>query len=109
MSGAGDFDRRVRFERATPTDDGFSSDVRTTWTPIATVWASVVALSDGEKWRAGAVGATVSHRIKVRYSSVLAGLKPTDRVVFEGRTLQIGPPKELGRRQYLEMTAQESV
>lgn len=109
MTGAGALDRRVRFERATPVDDGFSSDVRTTWTPIATVWASVLALSDGEKWRAGAVGATVSHRIRVRYSSVLAGLKASDRAIFDGRTLQIGPPKEVGRREFLEMTAMESV
>ena len=106
---AGDLDRRVRFERATAADDGFSSDVPASWAAIATVWASVLPLSDGEKWRAGSVGATVSHRIKVRYSSVLAGLKASDRAIFEGRTLEIGAPKEVGRREFLEMTAQESV
>lgn len=55
------------------------------------------------------MGATISHRITVRYSSVLAGLKPEDRAIFEGRTLQIGVPKELGRREYLEMNATEAV
>lgn len=109
MSRAGNLDRRVRFERATPVDDGFSSDVRTTWTPMTTVWASVVPVSDGEKWRAGAMGATVSHRIQVRFSAVLAGLKPSDRAVFDGRTMQIGPVKEIGRREFLEISATEAV
>jgi SPP1 family predicted phage head-tail adaptor len=99
----------VRFERATRTDDGFSSDVPAVWTPIATVWASVLAVSDGEKWRAGALGATISHRIRVRFSSVLADLKPSDRAIFEGRTLQIGSVKEVGRREFLEINATEKV
>lgn len=106
---AGELDRRVRFERATRVDDGFSSDVPASWTPLATVWASVLPLSDGEKWRAGAVGATISHRIRVRFSSVLAGLKASDRAIYEGRTLQVGAVKEIGRREYLEVSATESV
>lgn len=105
---AGELDRRVRFERPIQADDGFSSDGETTWAPIATVWASVLPLSDGEKWRAGAVGSTVSHRIKVRFSPLLAGLSAADRAIFEGKALQIGPPKEVGRREFLEITAVEA-
>lgn len=101
-------DRRVRFERLARADDGFSSDGEATWTPVATVWAAVTPVSDGEKWRAGAVGATVSHRLKVRFSPLLAGLSSSDRAVFDGKTLQIGAAKEVGRREYLEFTAVEA-
>lgn len=106
---AGELDRRVRFERAVRVDDGFTSDGAPVWTPILTVWASVLPLSDSEKWRAGQVGSTVSHRIKVRFSSVLAGLTAADRAIFEGKTLELGAPKEVGRRKFLEFTATQKV
>lgn len=105
---AGELDRRVRFERKTVEDDGFSADGTVSWVPIATVWASVVAVSDGEKWRAGALGAIVSHRIRVRFSSVFADLTAADRVVYRGDVLEIGAVKELGRREFLEITANEA-
>lgn len=105
---AGDLDRRVRFERSIILDDGFSSEGSQTWTDVATVWASVTALSDGEKWRAGAVGSTVSHRIRVRFTPLLAGLSAADRAVFGEKVLDIGAPKEVGRREWLEFTAMEA-
>ena len=98
-----ELDRRIAIERATLTDDGFGKVHA--WTPLATVWAKSMPLSDGERWRAGSIGATATHRFRIRYSSQVADLNPKDRLVFEGRVFDITGVKELGRREGLEITA----
>ena len=102
---AGKMDRRITLQRATATDDGFSTTGSLTWSDIATVWAEVEQIKDGERWRAGAVEATVTHRFRIRYSSVVAYLGPSDRVLYQGREFNISAVKEIGRREKLEITA----
>ena len=57
-----------------------------TWTPIATVYASVEPLSGREWVTSNAMGGEISHRVRMRY---FAGLVNTDRLLFNGRILRI--------------------
>jgi len=107
----GQLDRQVRFQRADLVDDGFSSVE--VWEdedgPLwhgEPVWAQKTDVSDGEKWRAGEVAATITTRFVVRWSSFSSGLTPKDRLFCEGQTYDITGIKEVGgRRRWLEITA----
>lgn len=103
MIGAGKLDRRITLERSTLSDDGLSQVE--TWAPLAEVWAGMTPISDGERWRAGEVGATATHRFVIRHSSTSATLNPKDRLIYEGRTFNISGTKEIGRREGIEITA----
>jgi len=106
---AGKMDRRIRIERATATDDGFTSAGTVTWSLLAEVWAEVTPISDGERWRAGEVAAHVTHRFRIRYSSTAGSITAKDRIIYDGLEFNIAaPPKEIGRRQKLEITASAS-
>lgn len=98
---AGKLDRTITIERPFVTLDGFGGQV-TTWSPIATAWAAVMPVSDGERWRAGEVAAHITHRFQVRWG---LGVEVTDRIVYEGRTYEIAAVKEIGRREGQEITA----
>jgi SPP1 family predicted phage head-tail adaptor len=105
MANAGKMDRRVQFQRATITDDGFSS-VETFANHGSPVWASKNDVSDGEKWRADQVSAVISARFQVRYSTFTAALTPADRLVYGGTTYDISGIKEIeGRKRIFEITA----
>lgn len=106
---AGKMDRRVTLQRATLIDDGMTASAEQAWQDLGTVWASVTPVSDGEKWRAGATGGSISHRVLVRYSTVTASLKKSDRILLEGRVLDIGGVREVGRRETFEISATEAV
>ncbi|MGR3452882.1 phage head closure protein [Pseudooceanicola sp.] len=106
---AGKLDRRITLERGTVSDDGFNDAIGEPWSVLAEVWAQSMPLSDGERWRAGSIGATATHRFRIRYSSQVADLNPKDRLVFEGRVYDISGVKELGRRTGLEVTASARV
>jgi len=101
---AGRLDRRVTLKRATSTMNGFN-DPELTWSTLATVWASVVPVSDAERMRAGETLAAKQSRFTIRYSSTVADLDPKDRLTFDGRDYDLNGVKELGRREYLEITA----
>jgi SPP1 family predicted phage head-tail adaptor len=100
---AGKLDRRVTIERATMADDGFGQ--APTWAELATVWASKRDVSDAERFASGEVAAQITTRFRIRWSSVVAGIDPRDRLICEGRTYDIVAVKEIGRREGLEITA----
>lgn len=99
---AGKLDRRITIQRATTTGtDGFGHPVMT-WEDHVTVWAEVLSVSDGERWRAAEVAAHVTHRFRIRWG---AGVTAEDRVVYDGRTFEISGVKEIDRRVGQEITA----
>ena len=101
---AGRRDRSVQFRRATLAHDGLSS--AETWADHGSPqWASKRDVSDGERYRAGEVAASLTARFQVRYSIFTAGITPKDRLECEGRTYNIVGIKEIGRREGLEITA----
>ncbi|TWI38231.1 phage head closure protein [Paracoccus sulfuroxidans] len=99
MSGAGDLDRRVTLERRTLVDDGYQ-EVET-WAPVAVLWSSYTAVSDGERWAAGSVQADITARFKIRFR---ADVTTKDRVRYEGKVFNIVAVKEIGRRVFTEIT-----
>jgi SPP1 family predicted phage head-tail adaptor len=102
---AGDLDRRISIERATVARDAFNNPVPSTWLPVATVWAAKMEIRDAERIAAQEVGAEVTTRFQIRWSSTVADVNPKDRLIFDGRTYGISAVKEIGRREGLEITA----
>jgi SPP1 family predicted phage head-tail adaptor len=103
---AGKLDRRITIQRATETRDGFNN-VTLTWpgTVIATVWASKEDVRDSERFSSQEVGAEITTRFQIRWSSDVENVNPKDRVVYDGRPYDIVAVKEIGRREGLEITA----
>jgi SPP1 family predicted phage head-tail adaptor len=100
-------DRRITLQRSTDTQDEYGSPVKV-WNTLgpATIAANYKPVSDGEKFAAGEVGATLSARFTIRYDSAWADVSALDRLTFEGREFDIVGAKEVdGRRQFIEITA----
>ena len=71
----------------------------TTWTNMATVWASVNPLSVRELLAAGQIQSEVSHRVRLRYADALAALDASWRVLFGSRVLVIQGVRNIDERQ----------
>jgi SPP1 family predicted phage head-tail adaptor len=100
----GDLDRRITIRRASFASNAFNESVAT-WSDIATVYAAARQVTDAEQFRAQEIGAEVAARFTIRYSSEVADLGPTDRLAFDGREYNITGVRELGRREWLEISA----
>lgn len=101
MFEAGRLDRRITIQRAIKATDNFGGEVEI-WGDHATVWAEVLPISDGERWRAAEVAADVTTRFRIRWGF---GVQVTDRVLYDGRLYDLHGVKELGRRVGQELTA----
>lgn len=100
-------DRRVAILRQETGDDGYSSSAGE-FVELVQRWASKKDVSDGEKWAAGATGASVTTRFVMRWDSVTSTIKAADRLrypVSDGDEYDITGTKEIGRRQHIEITA----
>ena len=101
---AGSLDRRITINRANATVDAFNEPTGS-WATVATVWAGMKPVNDGERTRAGETLALTQCRFTVRWSAIMALVDPRDRLTFDGRTFDINGVKEISRREYLEITA----
>jgi len=97
-------DRRITLRRATFTQDGFGEAIAT-WANLATVPAQFMPVSDAEKWKNDEVSAEMTARFRIRFSSTTSTLNPKDRLIFDGLEHDIHGVKEIGRRDFLEITA----
>ncbi|SNT43597.1 head-tail adaptor [[Luteovulum] sphaeroides subsp. megalophilum] len=98
------FDRRVQIQRATLADDGFAS-VEVWADHGAPLWAAKTDLSDGERWSAGEMAASVTTRFTLHRTAFARGLTPKDRLLCEGRCFEISGIKEGGPGgRFLELT-----
>lgn len=102
---AGKRDRRITIQRATITQDPGSGENVETWATLATVWAEVVQVSDGERVRAAEVAASITTRFRILYSATVADVNPKDRISYGGRTFDVWGVKEIGFREGMEITA----
>lgn len=101
---AGNLDRRIQIRRSIAIDDGLQ--MVESWADYgAPIWAARKDVSDGERAAAGWIEATSVARFTVRSSTFTRGLTPKDRIAAEGRGYDIQGIKELGRRDWLEITA----
>lgn len=101
---AGRLDRRIVLKRRKTGTNGFGEPLDE-WSNLATVWANVAPVSDGERWRAGETLASKLCRFTIRYSTTVAVLDPRDQIEYDGRTWDVHGTKELGRRDFIEITA----
>lgn len=106
MSGAGDLDRRVTIRRATITYNEFNDPVES-WADLVTVWAKRRDASATESYRAQEVGAQISARFTIRYSTDVADVNPKDRIAFGGREYNITGVREPEgtRNEWIEIDA----
>lgn len=107
MGIASTLDRQTRFHRFTMVDDGYGmSEV---WAPHGgPVWALRQDVTDGEKWRAAEVQASISTRFLVRSTEFTRDISPLDRIECEGELFNITGTKQAakyGRHQLIEITA----
>jgi len=100
----GELSRRVTLERPDRTDDG-GGGAAITWTPIATVWASVTAAAAGENTATDDVASRVRHAIRIRWR---ADVRTGWRAILDGRVLRIrGVVDQDGAKRWLTLDAEE--
>ena len=99
--------RRVVFQRATVTQDGFGEPDQT-WTTLTTQWALVLDMKGMERRAANEVMAEVTTRIVTRNNATISTLAPGDRATWSGHTYDIKAviPRD-HRRSELEILAIE--
>lgn len=89
MPAIGKFDRRIVIRRSAVTGvNGFNESVEI-WSDLVTVWAKRTDASAAESYRAQEVGAEISARFIIRYSTQVADVSPLDRIAFNGREYNI--------------------
>lgn len=101
---AGRLDRRIVLKRRKTGANSYGEPVDQ-WSTLAEVAASVIPVSDGERWRAGETLASKLCRFTIRWSARVSALDPRDQIEYGGRVWDIQGVKEIGRRQFLEITA----
>lgn len=98
---------KIRIERRTLTQrtSAFQDE---TWAALRTIWAAPRAASSSDRLLGGQTVGLATTVFSAQYRS-LQDVTSRDRVVWEGRTLQIdGPPRDPdGRRLELEITCTE--
>lgn len=90
---AGKFDRRITIERATMTTNSFNEQVPV-WSTLATVWADKQDTSASENYKASEVGAEISTRFVIRFSSTVASVDAKDRILYDNRIYDIKAVRE---------------
>lgn len=77
------------------------------WCDVARVWASVEPISGREYWASAQVQSEVTHRIRIRYRP---GIKPTMRVLYQGREFEIESVIDYqARHEFLQLMCKEAV
>jgi SPP1 family predicted phage head-tail adaptor len=99
----GQMDRQISlFHRSIAATDANGTAAQTFPTAYATVWAQKIDAGGREYFAGDQDQAELAVRFKIRYrSDVLA----TDRITFEGLSLNITHIQELGRREALMLFA----
>jgi SPP1 family predicted phage head-tail adaptor len=102
MSGAGFLDRRITLQRATTERNWFNETIET-WNTLAAVYANKADASASESYRAQEVGADITARFTIRYSTSVADLNPRDRLSFDGLLYNITGVREKQRKRWIEI------
>jgi SPP1 family predicted phage head-tail adaptor len=102
--GAGQMDRRITLRRATITQNAFGEAIAV-WGDLTTVPAHFMPVSDSERYRSDEMAADITSRFRIRWSATTGTVTPRDRLTYQGREYDIHGVKEMGRRDFLEITA----
>lgn len=102
----GDLNKRVEIQVPTNTTDGMGGST-VVFSTTATIWAAIWPVSASEQVQAMQTAMTISHRIRIRYRSVL---KASWRIKFGTRyfaIVSIINPNE--KNEFLDLMCKESV
>lgn len=97
---AGPLDRRIRWETATTTKDGFGADVRS-WSLAFETWCREVQLRGAEKVAALETVDEQTVKLQFRYRDVNAG--PDSRFVYGGKVYRVQAATPIGRKEGVEV------
>lgn len=100
---AGELDRRVTIEQPTETRDSYGEPV-TTWSELATVWASREDMRGQERFTAQQVHSELTTVFRMRYRD---DVTTKMRLKENGVIFDIEEVVETGRREGLEITTKE--
>ena len=105
MLRSGLMDRLAAVQAPTESANGIGEPILT-WSDFATRWIAILPLSGNEQMTAMAQEGSVTHRVRMRYTS---GMKPKMRLVAEGRTFEVMSVVERGRKEEHELMVTEVV
>ena len=105
MIRSGLMDSLATVQTPTESANGIGEPILT-WSDFATRWIAIVPLTGNEQMTAMAQEGSVTHRIRMRYTT---GMKPKMRLISEGRTFEVMSVVERGRRDEHELMVTEVV
>lgn len=98
---AGRLNHFIAIERLEESRDPVTGLITEEWVLLAKVWAEVLDITGREYFAAGAIQSEATTKIRMRYR---AGLTTKDRIIHEGRELNIvNIADPTGRRERLEI------
>lgn len=98
---------RVTLQRPGGTSDALG-ERQTTWTDVATVWASVMPTSTTERNIAAQAHSFVTHRITIRYGSEWSTIDASWRIKFGTRYMPIEGVRNLEEQgRWIELVCTE--
>lgn len=101
----GDLNKRITLQYQAKAPDGMGTST-VTWTDIATVWAAIWPVSASEQVKAMGTVQTITHRIRIRYRSVL---KSSWRIKYGNRYFAIvGVTNPEERNEFLDILCKEA-
>lgn len=103
MITAGELTERIEIQQPATGQNDVGETVLT-WSNFADAWAKVRALSGREVERYGEIVGFSGHSVTIR---AVSGLTTSMRVIYRGRTLEIGAINEYERVWYCELICTE--
>ncbi len=101
---AGLMDRRITIRRATISYNSFNEPIES-WADLVTVWAQWKDATASEAYKAAEIGAEISARFVIRWSTDVRDVNPKDRVLFRNREYNITAVRDVGRNLEREIDA----
>jgi SPP1 family predicted phage head-tail adaptor len=106
MSDPGKLNRRLVLEAPVEADDG-AGGVARNFAAIATLWASVTPVSAQEEIEAARLGARVTHRIGIRFTS---DITTRHRFRDDSAVYRIVSPRDRdGDKRFLDIAAEQRI
>tara|TARA_R110000850_G_scaffold266393_1_gene396696 strand:- start:107 stop:439 length:333 start_codon:yes stop_codon:yes gene_type:complete len=100
----GRMDRRIVIQRATLTTNNYGERAEA-WGTLATVWADVLYKlgSGSESIQSEQILSKQPINFTIRYSQAVSGVRPSDRISYNGDIYQIEAVQEIGRNEGLRV------
>ena len=111
MIRSGDLRRRVTIQQRSTTQDGFGQQA-VTWADLLTVSAHIESLSGNQLNKAQSIYSEVTHKVTVRWQTVLSDIKVVGsyRILYGTRIFDIGADLNVDERnRVIELLCKEGL